>query len=109
MNIARTCPTCGQSLHMTPWLDEGACEIVLDDGARRTLTPTQLEILLTLRRHGTAYVSAERLFLAIWGERLEPPTIKNLAVHIGTLREKLGGTGFVIQQRWGLGYRLAPE
>lgn len=107
-NHEKTCPTCGQSLSVTPWLDEGSGEIVLTGGRRRRISPTELLILVNLRRHGSAFVNAERLFMAVWGDRLDPPGIKNVHVRICNLRKKLAGTGTTIERRYALGYRLAP-
>ena len=52
-------------------------------------------------------MSAERLALALWGERAPPEAVKTVQVHVSRLRKALGDAG--VLETTPSGYRLSVD
>ena len=74
-----------------------------------SLTPTEFSILWHLCQNRGKVVSAEQLFLSVWGEGYYTSDNNTVMVHIRHLREKMGESGDrprYIKTVWGVGYKL---
>jgi len=103
----------GVSSHMAPVLTFRHIRIdtdsrqVWNNGEPVELTTTEFDLLKVLAEYRGMVLSRERLLQLAWGydyygeERV-------VDVHIGHIRQKLGGDGFIVTVR-GVGYRFVDE
>lgn len=82
---------------------------IVRDGEREvTLTLKEFQMLcLLLERRGTVF-TRDQLLNTIWGYEFDGAS-RTVDVHIRTLRQKLGGSGNVIETVRGMGYKIADE
>lgn len=87
-------------------IDTGSRQ-VWNNGEPVELTTTEFDLLKVLAEYRGMVLSRERLLQLVWGydyygeERV-------VDVHIGHIRQKLGGDGFIVTVR-GVGYRFVDE
>jgi two-component system alkaline phosphatase synthesis response regulator PhoP len=87
-------------------IDTGRRQAWVDD-APVELTAIEFDLLRTLAEHRGMVLSREQLLQKVWGydyygeERV-------VDVHVGHIRQKLGGDRFVVTVR-GVGYRFVDE
>ena len=79
--------------------------IVMADGIRVQLTLKEFELLHTFMTNPGRAFTRERLLSSVWCEDFMGET-RTVDVHVGTLRQKLGGCGKYIRTVRGVGYRL---
>jgi two-component system KDP operon response regulator KdpE len=85
-------------------LDPAHHEATLD-GQPVKLTPTEYSLLALLVRHGGKVITSKQLLRAVWGPDAENQS-RYLRVYASNLRRKLEGSGLVIRNEPGIGYRL---
>lgn len=74
-----------------------------------SLTPTEFAILCILCKNRGKVVSAETLFLQVWGEAYYSKNSNTVTAHIRHLREKMGDSfenPKYIKTVWGCGYKI---
>lgn len=79
--------------------------IVTADGIRVQLTLKEFELLHTFMTNPGRAFTREQLLSSVWCEDFLGET-RTVDVHVGTLRQKLGGCGKYIRTVRGVGYRL---
>ena len=79
--------------------------IVTADGIRIQLTLKEFELLRTFMTNPGRAFTREQLLSSVWSEDFLGET-RTVDVHVGTLRQKLGGCGKYIRTVRGVGYRL---
>lgn len=79
--------------------------IVTADGIRIQLTLKEFELLRTFMTSPGRAFTREQLLSSVWCEDFMGET-RTVDVHVGTLRQKLGGCGKYIRTVRGVGYRL---
>lgn len=79
--------------------------IVTADGIRIQLTLKEFELLHTFMTSPGRAFTREQLLSSVWCEDFLGET-RTVDVHVGTLRQKLGGCGKYIRTVRGVGYRL---
>lgn len=79
--------------------------IVTADGIRIQLTLKEFELLHTFMTSPGRAFTREQLLSSVWSEDFLGET-RTVDVHVGTLRQKLGGCGKYIRTVRGVGYRL---
>ena len=79
--------------------------IVTADGIRVQLTLKEFELLRTFMTNPGRAFTREQLLSSVWCEDFLGET-RTVDVHVGTLRQKLGGCGKYIRTVRGVGYRL---
>lgn len=79
--------------------------IVMADGIRVQLTLKEFELLHTFMTNPGRAFTRERLLSSVWCEDFMGET-RTVDVHVGTLRQKLGGCGKYIRTVRGVGYKL---
>ena len=79
--------------------------IVMADGIRVQLTLKEFELLHTFMTNPGRAFTREQLLSSVWCEDFMGET-RTVDVHVGTLRQKLGGCGKYIRTVRGVGYRL---
>lgn len=79
--------------------------IVTADGIRVQLTLKEFELLRTFMTNPGRAFTREQLLSSVWCEDFMGET-RTVDVHVGTLRQKLGGCGKYIRTVRGVGYRL---
>lgn len=79
--------------------------IVTADGIRVQLTLKEFELLRTFMTSPGRAFTREQLLSSVWCEDFLGET-RTVDVHVGTLRQKLGGCGKYIRTVRGVGYRL---
>lgn len=79
--------------------------IVTTDGIRIQLTLKEFELLRTFMTNPGRAFTREQLLSSVWCEDFLGET-RTVDVHVGTLRQKLGGCGKYIRTVRGVGYRL---
>jgi two-component system KDP operon response regulator KdpE len=92
-------------------LDPGR-QLVMLDGLRLHLTPTEYALLDELTAHPGALLDHASLLRAVWGRTCTPDTRQYLRVYVGQLRDKLGDAVSAprfIATEPGVGYRWLPE
>jgi two-component system phosphate regulon response regulator PhoB/two-component system alkaline phosphatase synthesis response regulator PhoP len=78
---------------------------VIADGAKVDLTATEFKILQLLASRKGRVFTRDQILDFLWGQ--EKAVIdRTIDVHIRNLREKLGGTGSLIKNIRGVGYKL---
>ena len=78
---------------------------VTADGIRIQLTLKEFELLHTFMTNPGRAFTREQLLSSVWCEDFLGET-RTVDVHVGTLRQKLGGCGKYIRTVRGVGYRL---
>lgn len=78
---------------------------VTADGIRVQLTLKEFELLHTFMTNPGRAFTRERLLSSVWCEDFMGET-RTVDVHVGTLRQKLGGCGKYIRTVRGVGYKL---
>lgn len=78
---------------------------VTADGIRIQLTLKEFELLHTFMTNPGRAFTREQLLSSVWCEDFMGET-RTVDVHVGTLRQKLGGCGKYIRTVRGVGYRL---
>lgn len=78
---------------------------VTADGIRVQLTLKEFELLHTFMTNPGRAFTREQLLSSVWSEDFMGET-RTVDVHVGTLRQKLGGCGKYIRTVRGVGYRL---
>lgn len=78
---------------------------VTADGIRVQLTLKEFELLHTFMTNPGRAFTREQLLTSVWCEDFLGET-RTVDVHVGTLRQKLGGCGKYIRTVRGVGYRL---
>lgn len=86
-------------------IDNGSRQIWVDDQLV-DLTATEFDLLRTLAEHRGMVMSREQLLEKIWGHEYYGE-LRVVDVHIGHIRQKLGGR-FIVTVR-GVGYRFLDE
>jgi two-component system, OmpR family, alkaline phosphatase synthesis response regulator PhoP len=71
------------------------------------LTETEFDLLQTLAEHRGRVLSREQLLEKVWGTNYYGE-IRVVDVHLGHIRQKLGGEGYITTVR-GVGYRFDDE
>lgn len=79
--------------------------IVTADGIRVQLTLKEFELLHTFMTNPGRAFTREQLLSSVWSEDFMGET-RTVDVHVGTLRQKLGGCGKYIRTVRGVGYKL---
>lgn len=79
--------------------------IVTADGIRVQLTLKEFELLHTFMTNPGRAFTREQLLSSVWCEDFMGET-RTVDVHVGTLRQKLGGCGKYIRTVRGVGYKL---
>lgn len=79
--------------------------IVTADGIRVQLTLKEFELLRTFMTSPGRAFTREQLLSSVWCEDFMGET-RTVDVHVGTLRQKLGGCGKYIRTVRGVGYKL---
>lgn len=79
--------------------------IVTADGIRVQLTLKEFELLRTFMTNPGRAFTREQLLSSVWCEDFLGET-RTVDVHVGTLRQKLGGCGKYIRTVRGVGYKL---
>lgn len=79
--------------------------IVTADGIRIQLTLKEFELLRTFMTNPGRAFTREQLLSSVWCEDFLGET-RTVDVHVGTLRQKLGGCGKYIRTVRGVGYKL---
>lgn len=85
-------------------LDPGG-HIASADGEPLQLTLKEFELLRCLMEHRGQVLTRDNLLQAVWGYDFEGET-RTVDVHIGTLRQKLGRHGGLVETVRGVGYRI---
>lgn len=75
------------------------------NGQRVNLRTKEFDLLLALLDHVNIVLSRDQLLNLVWGYEFYGQT-RTVDVHIAHLREKLAGSGVVIETVWGMGYKL---
>ena len=107
--LRRCCPS-----EETPVLQLGGLAVntetrsVTADGAPIALTYKEFELLTLFLSHPGTVFTRDRLFAEVWGEDYVGET-RTVAMHIRTLRQKLGVYGEKIETVRGVGYRMQSE
>ena len=78
---------------------------VTADGIRVQLTLKEFELLHTFMTNPGRAFTREQLLSSVWSEDFLGET-RTVDVHVGTLRQKLGGCGKYIRTVRGVGYKL---
>jgi two-component system alkaline phosphatase synthesis response regulator PhoP len=86
-------------------IDTGSRQVFLDDQPV-DLTATEFDLLRTLAEHHGIVMSREQLLEKIWGDEYYGE-LRVVDVHIGHIRQKLGGE-YIMTVR-GVGYRFVDE
>lgn len=89
-------------------LDMDTHECMLNE-KNLNLTPTEFSILWVLCSNRGRVVSAEELFLEVWGEKYYTSSNNTVMVHIRHLREKMQDSAEnpqYIKTVWGVGYKI---
>lgn len=81
---------------------------VMDKERKVELTLKEFEMLRYLMENQGIVLSRDRLLEHIWGYDFDGET-RTVDVHIRTLRQKLGGSGELIETIRGVGYRIGDE
>lgn len=75
------------------------------------LTPKEFDILLTLVKRKGEPVASKDLYESVWKEQANASSSNTIMVHIRHLRSKLAqidSSEQMIQNVWGVGYKIAP-
>ena len=86
---------------------DGASRQVWVDGQPVELTTIEFDLLKALAEHHGRVLSREQLLEKVWGYDFYGE-IRVVDVHLGHIRQKLGGGEFIITVR-GIGYRFEDE
>lgn len=78
---------------------------VTSEGNPVSLTLKEFELLRYLMERKGKAVSRDSILAAVWGYNFEGET-RTVDVHVGTLRQKLGECGRMIETLRGVGYRI---
>ncbi len=79
------------------------------DGKETAITRKEFDLLRLLMKHPSVVLTRDRLMAEVWGTDFEGES-RTVDVHIGTLRQKLGHAGSMIETVRGVGYRMeAPQ
>jgi len=79
------------------------------DGERQVeLTLKEFELLRFLMENQGIVLSRDQILEKIWGYEFSGET-RTVDVHIRTLRQKLGESGFLIETVRGVGYRIGDK
>ncbi|MDR0269163.1 response regulator transcription factor [Paenibacillus sp.] len=73
------------------------------------LTKTEFDILLLLAAHPNRVFTLDEIYESVWRERALEGGSSTAMVHIARLRTKMGeqvGAGDIIQNVWGVGYKI---
>ena len=81
---------------------------VFSNGRQVELTLKEFELLVYLMENQTRVVTRDELLNQIWGYEYDGET-RTLDMHIRTLRQKLGDSGFLIETVRGVGYRIGDK
>jgi two-component system alkaline phosphatase synthesis response regulator PhoP len=87
-------------------IDIGSRQVWVE-GQEMELTTTEFDLLRTLAEHRGLVLSREQLLEKVWGYDFYGEE-RVVDVHIGHIRQKLGGGGFIATVR-GVGYRFEDE
>ena len=87
-------------------IDVGRRQVWLDNEPV-TLTAIEFDLLKTLAKHSGMVLSREQLLERVWGDDFYGEE-RVVDVHIGHIRQKMGGERFVLTTR-GVGYRFEDE
>lgn len=87
-------------------IDAGSRQVWVDDQPVE-LTAIEFDLLKTLADHRGMVLTREQLLEKVWGHDYFGE-IRVVDVHVGHIREKLGGGGFIATVR-GVGYRFEDE
>jgi two-component system alkaline phosphatase synthesis response regulator PhoP len=79
--------------------------IVTEHGNPIVLTHKEFELLRLLMQHKGMAFDRDKLLETVWGYDYDGGT-RTIDVHVQTLRQKLGESGFMIKTVRGVGYRL---
>lgn len=82
-----------------------ARHVVTDSGREVTLTNKEYNLLLLLLEHPGIVFTRDQLLDRIWGYSFDGES-RTVDVHIRTLRQKLGGSGDLIETVRGIGYKF---
>jgi two-component system alkaline phosphatase synthesis response regulator PhoP len=74
-------------------------------GREAVLTRKEFDLLEVLMRNKGLVLTREKLLDAVWGIDF-PGDTRTVDVHVGTLRQKLGSAGALVQTVRGVGYRM---
>ncbi len=79
------------------------------EGKETAITRKEFDLLCLLMKHPSVVLTRDRLMAEVWGTDFEGES-RTVDVHIGTLRQKLGPAGSMIETVRGVGYRMeAPQ
>jgi two-component system alkaline phosphatase synthesis response regulator PhoP len=87
-------------------IDTGRRQVWVDD-EEVELTAIEFDLLVALAEHHTRVLSREQLLERVWGYDYFGE-IRVVDVHIGHIRQKMGGDRFIKTIR-GVGYRFEDE
>ena len=87
-------------------IDTGSRQVWVDD-REIELTAIEFDLLKTLAEHHGMVLSREQLLEKVWGHDFFGE-IRVVDVHLGHIRGKLGGEGYIVTVR-GVGYRFTDE
>ena len=80
-------------------------KLVLIDGEKANLTPTEFEILKLFMQSPGIVFSRDKLLSEVWGIDYLGES-RTVDMHIKTLRQKLGDAGTNIETVIGVGYKM---
>lgn len=85
------------------------CRQVIADGEPLELTRKEFDLLHYLARYQKQVFSRRQLYTQVWHDDTEESGEETVRVHLNTLRKKLLSVNKdLIQNVWGVGYRLVP-
>jgi DNA-binding response OmpR family regulator len=70
------------------------------------LTPRERSIFDILLKHRGFWISRDRIMDVVWSEADDPPLYSNISIHVSHMRKKVIGTSYIIDSKYGFGYRL---
>ena len=113
--FARCSAGCGHALDdvvdVPPVRIDVRTRVVRVDGSRLQLAQKEYELLLCLAREPDRVFTKAELLQRVWGYRAGART-RTLDSHASRLRRKLreaGSTAGLVENDWGVGYRLLPS
>tara|TARA_R100000306_G_C4324290_1_gene116823 strand:+ start:318 stop:665 length:348 start_codon:yes stop_codon:yes gene_type:complete len=106
--MKQNCPTCGAklspaSLNLRVILEEN---VAIVQGERICLTAREAEVLSVLVDRAPRVASRDQIELEIYGGANDGPDSNCIDVMLSKLRSKLGVHGYIIENKWGRGWRI---
>ena len=103
------CPTCGQDLDTSGLFIDLNSNTVCAGIIQTKVRPTVAELLYTLLKHSPGIISRAQIMDSIYAAQSDAPLDHVVSVMIYSARRALRGTGWHIENRFKVGYRLVPD